>query len=235
MKRTIILIVLAIPLLASEPSPIEDANFLPETAWNRDDGVLQYTTFFLRDAAAMELTQEWAASSPKHQLSYTIPVYNDGETGLGDATLNYRYQLVGDTDSKLAVAPRLSLVLPTRSAHFGGRASGLQLGVPVSATLTERLATHTNIGGTWFRESGDKELNLAQSLVFDVTSRIAFSVDAAYTRCPDSEHLFVVRPGVQFTFEGPRGLTIAPGIALPLGRDRRGVLFVLAVEHPVSR
>jgi hypothetical protein len=241
-KRTLFLILLTLPAMAGDPSPIEDSNFLPESGWNRADGVLQYTSFFLRDATAHELTQEWAlrlrsgqAASPKHQLSYTVPFYSDGKTGFGDATLNYRYQLFGKAASKFAVAPRLSLVLPTRSPHFGLRSSGVQVNVPISASLGERLTTHTNAGATWFRERGEKEVNLAQSIAFALTPRIALSLDAAYTRCEDASHLFVVRPGVQFTLEGPGGLQIAPGIALPLGTEQGGVLVFVSLEHPVSR
>lgn len=235
MKRTLLLVLLALPAIAGEPSPIEDTNFLPETGWNRADGVLQYTSFFLRDATAHELTQEWGvASSSEHQLSYTIPLYSDGETGLGDATINYRYQLFGKAGSKFAVAPRLSLVLPTRSTHFGPSSTGVQVNVPISASMGERLTLHTNAGATWLRDRGEKEINLAQSVAFSLTPRIALSLDAAYTRCQDTEHLFVVRPGIQFTLDGPRGLQIAPGVALPMGTDRGGVLLFVALEHSVS-
>jgi hypothetical protein len=234
-NRALLLILLTIPAIAGEPSRIEDSNFLPETGWNRTGGVLQYTSFFLGDAAAHELTHEWAASSPRHQLSYTIPLYTDGETGLGDATINYRYQLFGRAGSRLAVAPRLSLVLPTRSGHFGLASSGVQVNVPISVSMSERLASHTSAGATWFRDRDEKELNFAQSLAFSVTPRIALSLDAAYTRCEDAEHLFVLRPGVQFTIQGPGGLQIAPGVAIPLGTDARGVLLFVALERSVAK
>lgn len=119
MRGTFFAFVLAFPMLAGEPLPIEDHNFMAEGGWNREDAVVQYNTFFFRDAMAFELTQEWAAASPKHQLGYTIPVFSDRRAGLGDAMLSYRYQLLGARDSHVALAPRLSLILPTRSAQFG--------------------------------------------------------------------------------------------------------------------
>ena len=216
-------------MLAGEPLPIEDHNFMAEGGWNREDAVVQYNTFFFRDAMAFELTQEWAAASPRHQLGYTIPVFSDDRAGLGDAMLNYRYQLLGTRDSRVALAPRLSLILPTRSARFGQRSSGVQVSVPLSASITPRLQTHTNVGATWYRDRGERELNLGQSVAFNITDRLALSVDASYTRSADGEPLFVVRPGVQFSIDGPGGLGIAPGVAFP---DGGGVLVFVALEHP---
>jgi len=237
MKRAFIALLLALPILAGEPLEIEDHNFMTEGGWNRDDAVVQYNTFFFRDAMAFELTQEWAlrlrsgqaASSPKHQLGYTVPVYSDDRAGLGDATLNYRYQLLGGTESRVAIAPRVSLILPTRSARFGERSSGLQVSLPLSASITSKLSTHTNIGGTWYRDRGEREINLGQSIALDVNDHLALAVEAAYTRCGGGDHLFVVRPGVQFSIDGPRGLGIAPGIAFPTSG---GVLVYVALEHP---
>ncbi|HEX6087746.1 MAG TPA: transporter [Thermoanaerobaculia bacterium] len=229
MRASIVLLVLALaaPLRGGEPSPIEDRNFMLETGWNRDDAALQVNSFFFRDTAAHELVQEWAVSSPRHQLSYTIPFYADDRTGLGDVMLNYRYQLRGGAESRVGIAPRLSLILPTRDAHFGERSSGLQVSVPVSASLTGRLTVHTNLGATWFSDRGETELNLAQSVSFDVIRHVAVSVDASYTR-PGSLY---VRPGVQFAIDGRRGLQIAPGIAFPNGG---GVLVYVALEQALD-
>lgn len=229
MRRALFALFLALPMLGGEPLPIEDHNFMAEGGWNREDAVLQYNTFFFRDAMAFELTQEWAASSPRHQLGYTIPMFSDDRAGLGDAMLNYRYQLLGTADSRVALAPRVSLILPTRSARFGRRSSGVQVSLPLSASITPRLETHTNVGATWYRDRGERELNVGQSIALAVTDRVALSVDASYTRCTRGEPLLVIRPGVQFSIEGPAGLGIAPGVAFPNGG---GVLVFVALEHP---
>lgn len=105
----------------------------------------------------------------------------------------------------------------------------MQVNLPLSASISPRLETHTNVGATWYRDRGERELNLGQSIVFDVADRIALSVDASYTRSAGGEPLFVVRPGVQFSIAGPRGLGIAPGVAFPNGG---GVLVFIALEHP---
>lgn len=226
----ILVLLLPVAMYAGEPSPIEDTHFFPESGWNRTDGVVQYNAFVLNRASALELTQEWGASE-RHQLSYTIPVYSDGETGLGDVSLNYRFQLLGGPDSRAAIAPRLSLLLPTRSAHFGERSSGLQLNVPVSATLTPRLVSHTNAGATWFRDRRTQELNLAQGFVFAATSRLTLALDGAFTRCDESSHLLVVRPSLQFSLDGPGGVSISPGVAVPIVNGTRGFMLFVALEH----
>ncbi len=215
-------------MTAGEPLEIEDHNFMLEGGWNRDGTVLQYNTFFFRDAFAIELAQEWAARSGKHQLGYTLPIFSDARAGLGDAMLHYRYQLLGGKDSRIALAPRVSVILPTRSARFGERSSGLQVSFPLSAAITDRLELHTNAGATWYRDRRERELNLAQSVAFSVTDHLALAADAAYTRCGRA-HLFIVRPGVQFSFDGPGGVGIAPGIAFPTDG---GVLVYVALEHP---
>ena len=224
----IVLLLMATAAFAGDPTPIEDHNFGLESGRNRDDAAVQYATFFFRNTSAFELTHEWAARSPRHQLSYTIPVYSHGgETGLGDTAIHYRYQLAGDARSRVAAAPRLSLLLPTRSAHFGERSSGLQVSVPVSAAITPRLTSHTNLGATWFRDLGAGEVTAGQGLVFAATSRLDLAVDAAYKRCSGGSALLVVRPGIQFGID-LGGLRVAPGVAYSMGE---GVLFSVAVEQ----
>lgn len=221
------------PLAAGEPSTIEDSNFMPETAWNRSDSVLQYTTFFLGRTASHEITQEWAATSPRHQVSYTIPFYSEGRTGLGDATVNYRYQLFGAAESRVAIAPRVSLVLPTRSARFGERSSGVQVDVPLSANLGPRVVSHTNVGASWYGQREQKEINLAQQFAVAVNDRITLTMDASYTLAEGSRML-VTRPGVQVAFDLPVGLQIAPGVAFPRGGGSEGVLVFVSFARQLS-
>jgi hypothetical protein len=224
----LLLLSAAAPRRGGGPSPIEDHSFMLESGWNRDDAALQVNSFFLNGATSLELAGEWALSSPGHQLSYTIPIYRDVHAGLGDVLVNYRYQLVGKAGSRVGVAPRVSLILPSRDARFGERSSGLQFNVPVSVAVTSRLTSHTNAGGTWFRDLGAKELNLAQGLSFEVTKRMALTMDASFTRCDEASHLLVLRPGIQFSIDGPGGVQIAPALAFPNGR---GVLVSVAIER----
>jgi hypothetical protein len=221
MKRVLLSFVLAAAAMAEEPSPVEDANFMLESGWNRDDAVLQYTAFFLHGerAVSSELVGEWAMSSPRHQLSYTLPFYTDGRTGLGDAMFNYRYQFVGESESRIGIAPRVSLILPTRSEHFGGSTSGVQVVVPISAALGERITSHTNLGAAWF-DARARELSVAQSFVFAPHRRIALSLDANYTGA------LVVRPRFEVLLD-VAGVQFAPGIAV----TRDSLLLSVSLER----
>lgn len=234
MHRLALALLLTLPLLAGEPPAIEDLHFFPESGWNRSDGVMQYNAFVHGTDGAHELVQEWGLGSSRHQLSVTVPVYNSRTTGLGDATISYRRQLVGGEGSRLAVAPRVSLVLPTRHDAFGVRSSGLQVSIPLSAELTPRLVVHASGGASWYRDRGERELNFVHGMAFAATGRLALSLDAAWNRCLDGEDVVVVRPGVQYAFDGPGGLRLTPGIALPLGTDDRQVLLFVAVERQIA-
>lgn len=234
MLRALALIAVVLPLFAGEPLPIEDVQFFPESGWNRNDAVLQYNAFFHGSGRAHELTQEWGDEGARHQFSFTVPVYSERSTGLGDVTLNYRRQLIGGAGSRLAIAPRVSLILPTRSPLFGIRSSGLQATVPLSISLTPRVTAHSSAGGTWFRDRHESEVNLTQSIGVSVTDRLSVALDGSWTRAGSGDEVLVVRPGVQYTFDGPDGLSITPGIAAPIGPDRRELLIFIALERPVA-
>jgi len=101
-------------------------------------------------------TQEWPVdTSPRHQLSYTLAALHSGQQpasagGFGDIILNYRYQLWGNGESKVAFAPRLSVLLPTGDSRLGRGAggAGIQGSLPLSVVLTQKLVTHWNTGTT---------------------------------------------------------------------------------------
>src|SRR3982750_1453433 len=126
LSRPILVLALTarLPLAAQPPAPaprIEDNSFLPEEAYNQEPRVVQHISVL--DVLARggvgwsySFTQEWPLFGQTHQLSYTIPVtHGEGAagTGLDDVALNYRYQLVGSGETRVAVAPRVSAILPT--------------------------------------------------------------------------------------------------------------------------
>ena len=111
------------PSAAARP-PVRDNSFLVEEAYNQEARVVQHVSVLsvTRDGDGWEygFTQEWPVRSQRHQLSVTVPIVNAAEaTGVGDVALNYRYQLAFDDASGDAVAPRLSLVLPTGDVEQG--------------------------------------------------------------------------------------------------------------------
>src|ERR1051325_7876064 len=107
-----------VPLAAE--GPIQDNSFLVEEAYNQEEGVVQHINTFQRFRQSRDwvytFTQEWPVGVIKHQFSYTVPVMNiadspTGKTGIGDVALNYRYQLLGDGEAPLAIAPRFTVLV----------------------------------------------------------------------------------------------------------------------------
>lgn len=233
MTRAIaLLLLLACSPALADNHAVEDLSFFPETAWNRNDSVLQFNTFVFGNRTGHDLTHEWATPSGRHQVSYTLPLYDEERPAFGDASLNYRYQLFGGTDSPLAVAPRVSLLLPTRTGDGAQRTTGFQLALPFSAAIGSRIESHTALGASWFTEGRDSEITAAQSFTFAATERLTLLFDTAWTRAAAGDSVTVVRPGIQYAFDAPGGLTVAPGIAFPNGG---GALLFVALERPLRR
>src|SRR3974390_284845 len=108
--------------------PIQDNSFLVEEAYNQEDGVIQHINFFSKNTSTNSwiytFTDEWPLRSYKHQLSFTLSGLHAGDfhgsgAGWGDTAVNYRYQLVGNGEAKLAIAPRATLLVPTGNSKQG--------------------------------------------------------------------------------------------------------------------
>lgn len=213
---------------------IQDNSFLLEEAYNQTPGVVQHISVFVRDVEhdtwGFAFTQEWPAFRPGHQLSYTIPIESDGSPSLGDIALHYRYQLVGSAETNLAIAPRLSLILPT--GDDGDDATGVQVGLPISRVLAPRLIAHTNLGATWFTDGRDTEWSAGQSVIYAASTRMHLMLEGTYTRS-DGSNAFVISPAVRWAFNLKNGVQVVPGIGIPIGLgddDSRSVLLYLSFE-----
>jgi len=221
---------------------IQDNSFLLEEAYNQDAGVVQHISVFQRDfdtaAWGFSFTQEWPAPALKHQLSATIPIFADGGTGLGDVMLHYRYQLVGSAETDLAIAPRLSVILPTRDDRFGDGSAGVQVALPISRIYAPRIAGHTNIGATWY-EDDSSEISLGQSFVYAPRADLQLMLEATWTRPDEGDATVLVSPGIRWAYNFANGLQIVPGIALPLGvgpsSGSNSLLLYLSFEHPFGK
>jgi hypothetical protein len=246
-----------------EAPSIQDNSFLMEEAYNQEEGVVQHINTFQRMRGGewvASFTQEWPVPRQAHQLSYTIPYQRvDGDSGrrsgLGDIALNYRYQLAGSGEARFACAPRLSLLLPSGDYRrgLGSGGVGLQVNVAASTVLSERLVTHTNVGGTYFPAAKDargeraaaRGANAGQSLIWAVRNDFNAMVEAVWSWSQDvtgpgrvrGSHSFFVSPGVRWAYNFPTGLQIVPGIAVPIGvgpsRGDRSVFVYLSFEHPM--
>jgi hypothetical protein len=249
---------------AEEPAGIQDNSFLVEEAYNQEPGVVQHINALQRDLRGANwyytFTQEWPVPRQQHQLSFTVPVLAlenppGAGAGLGDIALNYRYQLVGSGETRVAVAPRFTVLLPTGNEKYfrGAGGVGFQFNLPLSVMLTPRLAAHTNAGFTYVPSSTDaasdsaaaKAFNLGQSIIWLAHPRFNVMLEVSYTHAevvtgPDqveSGDVLLVSPGIRWAYNFKNGLQIVPGIAFPLGvgpsAGVRSVFLYLSFEHPM--
>ncbi len=252
------------PAAAPEPPGIQDNSFLVEEAYNQEPGIVQEIQQFVRDFRTgswiYSFTQEWPVPAVTHQLSYTLTAARvQGErgqnVGLGDLELNYRYQLVGNGEAKVAMAPRLSLILPTGSSRreLGLGAVGFQALLPVSVVLSRWFVAHGNAGVTEIPRArdpaGDRARlvapNLGASLVWLAAPTWNLLCETVWARGEtvagpgrvDKRTAFLVNPGVRVARNFSSGLQIVGGLSTPLGvgpsRGSRSILLYLSFEHPV--
>jgi hypothetical protein len=251
MKRIVLTFFLAACALAAhadELPAIADNSFLVEEAYNQDPGVVQHISTFERLTGSNEwaysFTQEWPAPNLRHQLSYTLLLQESGgHRGIGDVALHYRYQ-IGSSETRVAVAPRVSLLLPTgdEKRGFGEGAAGVQFMLPVSTKLAPSLVAHWNAGATFIPANDTRAWTAANSFVWLVHPRFNALVETVWTRSEtihDHENEVIVSPGIRWSYNFAGGLQIVPGIALPVPvgphHGDRSVFLYLSFEHPFRR
>ena len=259
-------LVLIAPLAAmGAEGPIQDNSFLVEEAYNQEDGVVQHINTYQRFRQSRDwiytFTQEWPLGGLKHQFSYTVPAAHISEfgsgSGAGDVSLNYRYQLVGDGEAKLAISPRFSLIAPTgnEARGRGPGATSYQMQIPLSVVLAPAIVAHTNAGYTWTPKAKDADGNRAnltawsagQSFVWLATRRVNLMLEAIYTRSEEvagtgrttTVKSAFISPGLRWSCDFASGLQIVPGIAVPIGvgpsRREKSVFLYLSFEHPFRK
>lgn len=248
-------------LASSAPGPIQDNSFLVEEAYNQEFGVVQHINTFTRDWNTHHwvytFTQEWPVPGQKHQLSYTVAAINPGAPaggGLGDAALNYRYQMIGSGETRVAFAPRLTLLAPTGNVTLGRGVGGygLQTNLPLSVVVNKHLVTHWNAGATVVpsarNELGDRALtngyNMGQSFIWLAHPRFNVMLETIWAGSEavagpgrtQRSHDLLVNPGIRWAHNFASGLQIVPGIGFPIGvgpsAGDKGVFVYLSFEHP---
>jgi hypothetical protein len=180
-----------------------------------------------------------------------------GQSGIGDTHIHYRNQAVGSGDTRLAIAPELTVTIPTgdRRKGLGKGGVGFEAMLPMSYVISPLITSHTNIGGSFTpiehnvngaraRTAG---ITLGQSFVFTGSRRIQLLVETVYSgeqivvdeNEPDWEDELIVAPGIRAAFNFASGLQIVPGFAVPIGigpsHGERGMFFCLSFEHPFTR
>jgi hypothetical protein len=261
---SILLLALFLPRLFGQEfsEAIEDNSFLIEEAYNQDPGVVQhiFNGYYLGAAKDMtySFTQEWPMAGQAHQISYTLTYqsFGGGPSGVGDALINYRYQLWDEKDW-CWIAPRLSVILPTgKSADgLGSGVVGVQLSLPASKRLTNELAVHLNLGATILPNvegitsggnsvrktlptyslgaSGiylaSEHFNLMLEMLFNYSGSISESGSVEFSSGT------IISPGFRYAINIGR-LQIVPGLAIPISFTSTtkdiNIFAYLSFEHP---
>lgn len=253
---------LALPAIAQQPAGIQDNSFLIEESYNQDPSVVQEISFFswsaLTHSWVYTFTNEWPMNGIKHQFSYTVAATHAGAfpgTGTGDTALNYRYQLVGSGETRVAISPRLSVLIPSGDPRYGRGfgGTGLQTNLPLSVVANPKLVTHFNVGATWIphakNEIGARAAltgyNLGQSFVYLAKPRFNLMLETSYNdmeavaapgKTIRQKSLFM-SPGIRWAYNLKSGLQIVPGIAAPFGvgpsSGDKGLIVYLSFEQPL--
>jgi hypothetical protein len=254
------------PIPAAQPG-IQDNSFLVEEAYNQNFGVVQHISSFTRFWNSKDwnytFTQEWPVpGNERHQVSYTLAALHAGGlpgsgVGIGDVFLNYRYQLAGSGDTRVAFSPRFSLIFPTGDSTQGrGLGSfGVQTSLPLSVVLNKKLVSHWNTGATFFPRAQDSSgnraaiagYNLGQSFIWLVHTRFNVMLETVFAQSQTvvagnhtawTSSLFF-SPGIRWAHNFKNGLQIVPGFGIPLGAgpsaSEKAIFLYLSFEHPFRK
>jgi hypothetical protein len=248
---------------------IMDNSFLVEEAYNQEEGVIQhiFTGFYGYDrqpgrddqSYSLNFTQEWPVFSQTHQFSYTIPyhfvrTHGQGDNGLGDLLLNYRFQAYLNQETLMAFAPRASLVLPTgdEDQGLGDDTVGLQFNLPFSTAIGDRWFLHLNAGMTWLPDAAtlqDRDAvhyNLGASLNYALTRELHLMLEWVGNwdhvgepgSARDREFSSLVSPGLRKAFNLASGSQLVLGLAAPIGLTGAGpdygAFVYLSFEHSLT-
>jgi hypothetical protein len=186
----------------------------------------------------------------RHQLSYTVAAESvASKSNFGDVFLNYRFQAMQEGPGRPAMAPRLSLIVPSGRHSAGGGEGGLQADLPVSKQRGD-LAFHWNSGFTWLPRGERDDLVspfLAGSAIYRLRPMLhlmlesLLSFDAADTPPGRVERTrsFTVSPGVRGGWTLAEDTQLILGAAIPItrtgGESSVGVFAYLSYELPYKK
>ncbi|HEU4520638.1 MAG TPA: hypothetical protein VFT12_01475 [Thermoanaerobaculia bacterium] len=228
MRRLLICALLAAaPAFAETPS-LPNSTFLVEEAWRADSMVMQHAVAYGSDEWSYTWTHEWASAERPHRVAWSLPL-TPGPVA-GDLSLDYVYQIKGEENDWLAIAPRVSAMVP-----FSGSSPGLQLALPVTISHTARFATHWNIRSTWTRGARSSELAVATAAVAAIGADTVVVFESELLLSPREPRALTVSPGIRWNARLLGRPGVVPGLAFPVtfseGASSAGVAFHVMFEH----
>jgi Putative MetA-pathway of phenol degradation len=256
---------LAAPAAAEDKDPrpaagVQDNSFLIEEAYNQEAGVVQHimNLYRFRREWFFNFTQEWPMGGQDNQFSYGVPYsWIRGDMGqrvhgIGDVQLNYRRQVLYETASMPAFAPRLSLLLPTgsQSKGLGEGSAGIDVLLPFSKIVSDRVTLHANARMRHlFDVDGHHPTNflLGGSAIYAVTRDFNLMLETLgeweqsvnSSRELERDFTFIISPGARYAMNFPdtADLQVVLGFATPISFSRSndkpdfGLFFYLSFEH----
>jgi len=256
---------LAIPAAAEDKDPrpaagIQDNSFLIEEAYNQEAGVVQHimNLYRFRRNWFFLFTQEWPMGGQDNQFSYGVPYFwirgdmGQREHGIGDVQLNYRRQVLYETATMPAFAPRVSLILPTGSQAkgLGEGSAGVDVVLPFSKIVSERVTLHANARMRHFFDvDGHQPTSflLGGSAIYAVTRDFNLMLETLgeweqsvnSSRELERDFTFIISPGARYAMNFPdlADLQVVLGFATPIAFSRStdkpdfGLFFYLSFEH----
>ena len=236
---------------------IQDNLCLLEEAYNQEAGVVQHINCLEHQQGDWfyNFTQEWPMGGQTNQFSYTVPYSwlrseeeEEHAQGLGDVMLNYRRQVLYETNNIPAFAPRLSLIVPTgdEDKDLGSGSLGYEVMLPVSKIVSNRITLHGNASVTsYFGVEGQQPTSylLGGAFVFAVTRDFNLMVESfrewdenvIEAGKIERETSFTVSPGARYAFNLSAGqLVLATGTPILWAQGAEpdyGAFFYLSFEH----
>jgi len=239
-----------------EPFAITDNSLFVEEAFNQERGVVQNMVLVrVVDGGNWEssFTQEWPVLSQRHQFAYTVTVAGaDGAHGMSDTQLHYRYQITSESGARPAIAPRVTVFLPTGSVDKGiGRGSpAYQINVPISRQFgdvywhwnggyTHSPAQHVN-GATWnlfVPHAGASAIWRARAMIHVMMEGLVEWREDVVVARTDRHTAVTLSPGLRTGFNRGESQTVL-AVAMPIeriaGQSTFGIVVYLSHELPFA-
>jgi len=256
---------------AEAPPRIRDNLLVLEEAYNQEPGVVQHILVFGLDPRSrgwsLSVTDEWPVPTDRNQVSLTLNLSREAGiegVALSEVLVNWRYQAVGlGGVGPVALAPRLSLVIPTGSLARGSSRGvfGVQGNLPLSIEAGRWVVVHLNAGLTvtpGAPAGGDRrtlwEPSAGLALVGQPLPWFNLLVEGLFVSQMEAGddgwrrvQRVTLAPGVRFAIDHREsGLQVVPALAASLDfllrrgfradRDLAvGVIAYLSFEHPAFR
>lgn len=228
-----------------EALPLPNTTFLIEEAWRSDAAIMQHAVWFTEEDRTYVWTLELATPERPHRFSMSLPVTirDPALLSVSEISLDYAWQFMGQSGDRMALSPRVSLIVPIDGHTLRSDALGIDVAVPLTVLHRPSLATHWNVRAGWSPRAGGRiETALGFGAVRAVGERLIAVLETelgTYSEGGDRIEELIVSPALRWRLEPLASRGIFPGFAVPIthssGDFTVGVVFQMMFEHELSR